>query len=135
MHIVRVNHKNGLYLEFLFLDPGRAEACAMTCADAHTRGNAHPPKDARCEVVDESGRRTWLDGQQMQTVQLVPLEEEVRFNTRMRVVAELTAQQWLKDMGLADHPMAAGIVSTNGRGGAPEMDGPTDPPAIGHFSA
>lgn len=133
MFIVRVNHKNGLYLEFLFLDPGRAEACAKTCAEARLRGNAHPPKEAGCEILDDAGRNTWLDGSQMNTVQLVALEDEVKFNTRMKVVADMTARQWLQDMGLADHPAVTG-GSPNGRS-SPAPEPIHEPPAIGTFSS
>lgn len=133
MFIVRINHKNGLYLEFLFLDPGRAEACAKTCAEARLRGNSHPPKEASCEVRDDAGRQTWLDGSQMNTVQLVALEEEVKFNTRMKVVADITARQWLQDMGLADHP-AVTDGAPNGRN-APAPEPIHELPAIGTFSS
>lgn len=133
MFIVRVNHKNGLYLEFLFLDPGRAEACAKTCAEARLRGNAHPPKDAGCEVQDDAGRQTWLDGSQMASVQFVALEDEVKFNTRMKVIIDMTARQWLQDMGLADHPAVTG--PTNGRTAPQPEPVQHDMPAIGTFSA
>lgn len=135
MHIVRVNHKNGLYLEFLFLDPGRAEVCANTCADAFSRGHAHPPKDARCEIRDEAGRQTWLDGAQIQSIQLAAIEDEVRFNTRLSVIVNMTTQQWLKEMGLSNHPAAANLA--NGRAPAPpEVQASTDAPGtIGSFSA
>lgn len=135
MYLVRVNHKNNLYLEFIFLDPGRADEAAATCAQAKLRGNSHPPKDSACEVRDDAGRVTWLEGGQIQSVQLVSLEEEVRFNTRMRIVAEETAKDFLQRIGYVDQ-----AEQVNGHAAErPDMNtvntGPVDSPAIGRFSS
>lgn len=129
MYVVRVNHKNGLYIELLFMELGKASDCAQTCAASKLLGNSHPPKPAPCEVLDDAGRQTWLDGAQIAAVQLVELEAEVRFNTRMRVVATLEAEDWIKKVGLADHPLV-------GLGQRPQQQAPAEAmngaaPAIG----
>lgn len=134
MHIVRVNHKNGLYLEFLFLDPGRADVCAKTLAEARLRGNTHPPKDAACEVHDDTGRVTWLDGSLMQSVQMADLVDEVRLNTRMRILIDETTKQYLRDMGFID-PSPVPKTASNGQIDQPDDFASAPLPAIGHFSS
>jgi hypothetical protein len=108
MYIVRVNHKNGLYLEFLFLDMGKAQECAETCAKAKL-------DQAACHVFDEAGRETWLDGREMAVVQWTPLEDEVKMNTRMRTLAEMIADDWLISMGVKQKQQAAPEPVPNGR--------------------
>jgi hypothetical protein len=133
MHIVRVNHKNGLLLEFLYKDPGRADDCAKVCAEAKMRGNAIPPQASPCHVFDDAGRETWLDGQAIQAVQVADLQQEVVHNTMVRVLAEQDAMSVLK---------RAGMASTNGDArepvdAAPEQltaQQPRPQPAIGRFS-
>lgn len=140
MFAVRVNHKNGLYIELLFMDPAQADKCAKECAKAKELGNSHPPKPAGLEVRDDAGRVTWLEGAQIQAVQFVSIEDEVKMNTRLRVVAGLTAAQWIKDMGLEGHPSLG--LGGNGHANPGEQASTEQPglasPAIGgmgHFSA
>lgn len=133
MHIVRVNHKNGLLLEFIFLDPGKADECAKICAEAKLRGNAHPPQVGACHVFDEAGRETWLDGACMQSVQSVDLESEVVRNTQIRIHAEQTASAVLARAGFPPQDDR----QPNGRVVSAESPIPGDQPAagaIGRFS-
>lgn len=95
MFIVRINHKNGFYAEFLFLDMGKANAFARDCAAAKEAG-------AMCHLFDEAGRETWLDGAEILVVQYADLVAEIQMNTRLKVVVEMTARDWMQQMGLSE---------------------------------
>lgn len=130
MDLVRVNHRNGLYLEFLFMDPGRAKECAEVCAKAKLQGNGPTPQPSPAHVFDDAGREGWLDGREIINVQLVNLETEVILNTRLRAVAEDTAAEWLKSVGITPTPPP--MAETGGR----PMNGDGQPyrPVIGTSS-
>jgi|HubBroStandDraft_4_1064222.scaffolds.fasta_scaffold56009_4 hypothetical protein len=102
MYLVRINHKNGLYLEFLFLDMGKANAFAIDCAKAQN-------DKARCHLFDEAGRENWLDGGEFTSVQFVDLEKEVQMNMRLKELAQIIGQKWLEDMGLTPPPERAAV--------------------------
>lgn len=133
MYVVRVNFKNGQMINFVFLDVGKAKACATDCAKAKLDGSYETPKPAHLthvHVFDEAGREAWLDGSQMQGVQFVDVELEVKMNTRLAIVVGRTERDLLAMAG--EGPPQA---TTNGRAPMAEPTEVQARPAIGSFGA
>lgn len=110
--VVRVCCKNQITFEFQYEDVGRATEAVRTLATAKNDGNAHPPKPASCQIYDDAGRQTFLEGSMIMSVQFVDLEREVYLGTKFRIMLSRQERALLA---------AAGEVAS---GGASQMEEP-----------
>lgn len=127
MFVVRVHFRNGVLLNYGFMDMGQAKAATETCAAALALSREQKP--AICVVFDEGGREAHLDGADMIAVQMVDVEAEVWMDTRLRVVAMRTEAALLEKAGVSQPSAPNGQVVRE--------EPPPPPPvrSIGEFAA
>lgn len=108
MYVLRVHFKNGTVGYWTFFDIGRAAKALDICRDAKVRGSMPMPQSqqAHCNIVDDAQRDVYLNGAEINYLQLVDMRKEVVMETRLAVfVGRLEAD--LKEMaGVKTDPSA-----------------------------
>lgn len=107
MHIVRVDFKNGLHLEFNYTDLPLAEQCRATLQQSRKDGTT-------ASIYDEGGRHADIAGGELQVVQLVSLEEETVSIIRVGMIVDdirkrlVPQSRVLPNFNVAPEPQSAG---------------------------
>jgi len=128
MFVCRVNFKNGLLHEYNYGDPARGEEARRILAAAMLAGD-------KCEIWDDSGRQSNIDGAEIVAVQMVDVQLEIVGGVRLM----LFTAEVQKRLGV-NAPAAQGSVQAPGYDDRAPMDeAPIEraprPVGIGGFSA
>jgi hypothetical protein len=121
--IARVYLKNGTQYNFWYRDPGRAHDVANTIGTAARVARQGRAAEGACKVVDDAGRESWIQGDEVAMAQFIDCAAELREDIRMTVVLSRTDAALREAAGL---PPRDQQPAPNGHAAEPETA-----PAIG----